>query len=162
MSFKQGGWIIGLTLLVAATLSVARLPAELPGWVAWLRPDWVVLLLFFWLIERPHRIGLPASWLFGLLLDVLHADPLGVNGLCLATMTWVGWSWYGRLRMNWVLQQALALFVIALAIGLARDVAGRVAMDTPLSWTVIVSAAVTALLWPLTPRLLRGMARRVE
>ncbi len=162
MSPFRGGWVIGLTLLLAATLSVARLPGNLPDWVGWLRPDWVVLVMFFWLIERPHRVGMLVSWVFGLLLDVLHADPLGVNGFCFAVMALIGWTWYERLRMNAVVQQALVLFVIALAIGVVRDVAGRLVQETPLSWAVATSAAVTALLWPFAAKALAVWARRVR
>ena len=41
-------------------------------------------MLFFWVLELPHRIGLITAWIVGLFVDVLHADPLGLNGLLLA------------------------------------------------------------------------------
>ena len=158
----RGGWIIVLTLVVAATLSVARLPSELPAWVAGLRPDWVTVALFFWLIERPQRISLPAVWAFGLLLDVLHSTPLGLNGLCLATLALIGWAWYERLRMNSMLQQALVLFVAALALAAIRGVGAFWAQDAPITHAWVTAAAMSALLWPLTRAVLRATARSVE
>lgn len=162
MNPLRGGWLIGSTLLAAATLSVAHLPGALPDWVAWLRPDWVVLVMFFWLIERPHRVGMLASWVFGLLLDVLHGDPLGLNGLGLAVMALLGWAWYERLRMQGGAQQAMVLFVIALVIGAVRDGVAYWAQDAPLSPGVAVSPAVTALLWPVAVVLLSRLARQVK
>ena len=41
-------------LLVAGVLTV--LP--LPGWLQWGRPEWVALILIYWCIALPHRVGI--------------------------------------------------------------------------------------------------------
>ena len=77
-----------LTLAGALILTVVHAPLAWPDWLGWLRPGWVVLVVFFWVMELPHRIGLVSAWIVGLLVDVLYADPLGLNGLVLAATVW--------------------------------------------------------------------------
>ena len=55
----------------AAAGSGRILPESWPQWLGWLRPAWVIMAVFFWVMEMPHRVGLVGSaWLVGLLLDV--------------------------------------------------------------------------------------------
>ena len=78
----NGGWVILLTLLFALVLSVFRLPENWPDWLAWFRPSWVLIVLFFWVMELPHRLGLISAWLIGLLLvEQLEGSFSGVMGL---------------------------------------------------------------------------------
>ncbi|MDE0349525.1 MAG: rod shape-determining protein MreD [Gammaproteobacteria bacterium] len=149
MNPLRGGWLVGLTFFAAATLAVAHLPAGLPEWVGWLRPAWVPLVLFFWILERPHRIGLISVWAFGLLLDVVLSEPLGLNGFALTVMAVLGLSAYERLRMINVFQQAAALLLLVLAAEFGKTLVVAFAQGAPLSGQFVAAAAVTALLWPL-------------
>ena len=148
MNPLRGGWLVGLTFFAAATLAVAHLPPGLPDWVGWLRPAWVPLVLFFWIVERPHRIGLIGVWAFGLLLDVVLSEPLGLNGFALVLMAVLGLSTYERLRMINVFQQAAALLLLVLATELAKGIVVSLAQGAPLSGQFLASATVTAVLWP--------------
>lgn len=148
MNPLRGGWFVGLTFFAAAALAVAHLPTGLPDWIGWLRPAWVPLVLFFWILERPHRVGLIGVWAFGLVLDVVLSEPLGLNGVALTIMAVLGLSAYERLRMINVFQQAAALVLLVLATGLAKGIAVSLAQGAPLSGQFLGSAAVTGLLWP--------------
>ncbi len=148
MNPLRGGWLVGVTFFAAATLAVAHLPAGLPDWVGWLRPAWAPLVLFFWIVERPHRIGLISVWAFGLLLDVVLSEPLGLNGFALVVMAVLGLSAYERLRMINVFQQAAALLLLVLATELAKGIVVSLAQGAPLSGQFVASAMVTAVLWP--------------
>ncbi|NNF67033.1 MAG: rod shape-determining protein MreD, partial [Gammaproteobacteria bacterium] len=54
-----------LSLLGAVVLTLI----PLPGWLQPWRPSWVALVVIYWLIYEPRRIGLMTAWLAGLLLD---------------------------------------------------------------------------------------------
>ena len=148
MNPTQGGWLILLTIVFAMVLSIVHLPQSWPEWLASLRPAWVALVVFFWVLELPHRIGLIAAWLVGLALDVLYADPLGLNGLLLATLTFVAWRFYERLRMYSVLQHCGLLFVLLLAGELVRMLVQNLAWERGVSWQVVLPALMSALVWP--------------
>ena len=51
-----------ITLLVG--LMINLLP--LTGWALALRPDFVALVLLYWGLHQPHRIGFLPAWLLGL------------------------------------------------------------------------------------------------
>jgi rod shape-determining protein MreD len=56
-------------------LAMVHLPETWPQWLGWLRPAWVALVIFYWVMELPHRIGLISAWVIGALVDVLQASP---------------------------------------------------------------------------------------
>ena len=87
----NGGWVVLLSLLIAMLFTVAHLPLSWPEWLGYLRPNWLLLVLFFWVMELPERIGLVTAWLLGLVMDALLSQPLGLNGFIFAGFTYVTW-----------------------------------------------------------------------
>ena len=157
MNPTQGGWVILLTLAAALVLTVFHAPQSWPDWFGWFRPGWVVLVVFFWVMELPHRIGLISAWIVGLLVDVLYADPLGLNGLVLAAITYVTWKFYERLRMYSVLQQCGVVFLLVLAGECARQVVQSQVADREWTWMMVLPALVSTLLWPFIYILLQNL-----
>ena len=164
MNPSGGGWVILLTLVVAMVLSVAHLPESWPAWLAWLRPSWLVMVVFFWVIELPHRLGLIAMWLLGCLVDVLLAQPLGVNGVVLAGTTYVAWRFFERLRMYSVIQQAGMIFILVLGAEVVRSLALIVSSQHQFSFMILLTALVSAVLWPFAylPLMRLRTALRIE
>ena len=160
MNPTRGGWVILLTIVFGMILSVARLPDFVPSWAGWLRPQWVVLVLFFWVIEFPDRVGMILAWCLGFLLDALNAEPLGINGLCLATITFIAWSFHERLRMYSIAQQAAVLFVLVIGVQYLRASVQSLTLDTPVSLALAVPAVTSAILWPFVAGALRGVSQR--
>lgn len=148
MNPTRGGWLILLTILVAMVLSIVHLPETWPQWLSWLRPAWVALVIFYWVMELPHRLGLVAAWVVGLLVDALYADPLGLNGALLAGITYVAWRFYERLQMYAVVQQAGVVFALILVNEGVRMTVQNIAWDRGWSWQFVLPALTSALLWP--------------
>jgi rod shape-determining protein MreD len=69
----SGYWVILVSLLCAYILAV--LP--LAPWAGWLRPEWLLLTLTYWVIALPHRVGLVTAAVAGLAMDVLEGAVLG-------------------------------------------------------------------------------------
>ena len=157
----RGGWVVILTLLIAVTLCATQLPFHTPRWFVLLRPEWVLLAVFYWGVERPDRVPMVFVWLLGLVLDVLQGSPLGVNGLCLAAIVFIAWSFYERLRMYSRLQQAIVIFFLALGLECVKNIAAALVQDTPISVTLVVPAVVTMLVWPPVAELIRRCTQRV-
>ncbi|MEM6710530.1 MAG: rod shape-determining protein MreD [Pseudomonadota bacterium] len=149
MNPAQGGWLIFVSMLLAMVLAVAHLPTFLPTWTGWLRPAWVISVVFFWVIHSPQRLGLVSVWLLGCALDLLRAEPLGLNGLMLAGVTFVGWQFYERIRMFSTPQRAVVLFLLVLAAELGRAALMTLVADVPWSFGVPAVALASALCWPL-------------
>ena len=148
MNPTHGGWLILLTIALAMVLAIFHVPESWPQWLGWLRPAWLAMVVFYWVMELPHRLGLISAWVIGLLLDVLYADPLGLNGFLLAAITYVVWRFYERLRMYSIVQQCVVVFLLVLVTESLRVVVQDVAWSRGWSWGVILPALMSMLAWP--------------
>jgi len=95
MSENRGGMIIFASFMLAYILSV--LP--MPEWLKWARPEWVALVLIYWVLAIPERIGVTTAWFVGLGADVLEGTMLGLNALSLSIVAYMVLQLYQRLRM---------------------------------------------------------------
>lgn len=145
---------IALSLLMALVLTMVPL-----GRVLW-TPDWVLLLLVFWALQQPQRLGLGVAFALGLVIDVQQSALLGQHAIVYALA--VFGVQLGARRLLWfgALMQALQLaplFLLAHALQvLLRVAAGGIVPD----WTVLIAPLLETLLWPLTSWVLLAPQRR--
>lgn len=99
---------MALSALVALALAVIPLPATLDV----LRPDFLVLVVFYWSIESPLAGGLSLAFFAGLALDVNKGVVLGQHALALTLMA--AWATHLRLRLRVfsMLSQSLTIFAL--------------------------------------------------
>src|SRR5271165_4011983 len=99
---------MALSALVALALAVVPLPWQLDV----LRPDFLVLVAFYWSIEAPRAGGLALAFVSGLALDVINGVALGQHALALTLMS--AWTTHLRLRLRVfsVLSQCLTIFAL--------------------------------------------------
>ncbi|MGO9515363.1 MAG: rod shape-determining protein MreD [Steroidobacteraceae bacterium] len=99
---------MALSALVALALAVLPLPSALDV----LRPDFLVLVVFYWSIESPRAGGLTLAFISGLALDVIKGVVLGQHALALTLMA--AWATHLRLRLRVfsVLSQSLTIFAL--------------------------------------------------
>ena len=139
-----GTLVILFTLALAALLEVMPLPDMLdPG-----RPLWITMVLVYWVIALPHRVGVFWAFGVGLFQDVLVGAVLGQHALALAVVAWLSLAAYKRLRVFPPLQQSVVMFMLfgtsAVLAYLVQDSVGR-APVAPL-W-VLLPALVSAIIW---------------
>ena len=149
MNPPRGGWVILLSISAAMVLSIAHLPLSWPDWLSLLRPNWLVVVLFFWVVELPHRVGLIGTWTLGLLVDVLLAEPLGLNGLILAGVTYVSWRFYERLRMYSALQQSGVVFVLVGLAEVIRALVLNLDSERGIGLELVTVPFISMLAWPV-------------
>jgi rod shape-determining protein MreD len=95
-----------ISALVALMLAIIPLPNPLDV----LRPDFLVLVVFYWSIIAPRVGGLGLAFIAGLALDVLHGMVLGQHAFALTLMA--AWATQVRLRVRVfsMLHQSLTIF----------------------------------------------------
>ncbi len=153
---SQGGLIIFTTFL--ATLVLTVLP--LPDWAQPLRPAWCTLVLIYWCLALPQRVGVIIGWLTGIAVDVVTETLLGQHALGLAIVAFITLKLHQRVRLFPLWQQALVVFLIlALERLLYLLVAGATGHSIPgLDYWGPVFAGM--LLWPWVYIVLRDVRRR--
>ncbi len=155
MAQRSGTGVILVSFIVALILSTLPLPENIQSW----RPEWVLLVLFYWLVALPERIGIGTAWCLGIVLDVLEGSLLGLNALALTVVAYIALLFYQRVRMFSWLQQALFVFtLVGLNQILCHWVKGILGSSVQ-TWTFLIPAFVSALLWPWVFVLLRGLRR---
>ncbi len=158
----SGFWVIGLTFVVAMALAIVSMPAFVPIELGYLRPEWVTLVLIYWVIALPHRVGIIAAWIVGLVMDVLLASLLGQHAIAFVLVAYVAYSLYQRLRMFTVWQQSLVILAI---VGLNQVINFWIENIAGVAeWTLwyLLPSIVSALVWPWVFMLLRSMRRTFD
>ncbi|MCB1785522.1 MAG: rod shape-determining protein MreD [Chromatiaceae bacterium] len=158
MSGGQGRLVIVLTLCVAMLLTI--LP--MPEWARPFRPQWVTLVLLYWAIALPHRVGVGSGFIAGIVLDVLTGTLLGQHALGLSVVTFIAIQLHQRIRVFPLWQQSLGILVLlvidhllALWItGATRSIAPGLGY-----WTVPL---IGTLLWPWVFVTLRKIRRHFK
>jgi rod shape-determining protein MreD len=137
-------WLFAGSLAVAFLLQLLPLPAPLLA----LKPYWVGLVLVYWAIEAPERIGLGFAFLYGIASDILTGELLGEQALRLVVLAFIVLRFRARLRFFPVWQQALAVLALLLndrvVMLMVRGFAGE-AMPPPTFW---LAPLVGMLAWP--------------
>lgn len=155
IAHHHGGPTLLLTFICALLLQM--LP--LPEWAQNLRPDWVVLVLIYWCIALPERIGVGYGWLAGLMLDVAQGALLGQNALTLAVVAYLAIRLHQRLRLFPLWQQAVsALLLVTLHLMLVLWIKGATGQSSE-TWAYWLPALTSMLAWPPLFIILRGLRR---
>lgn len=153
---SRNGWVIWGSLLLALLLSVAPMPQFMEVG----RPLWLALVLSYWVLALPHRLGMVSAWGLGLVEDVLYGTLFGQNALILTLITFLVLSLQRRLRMFPMWQQSLVLLVV---FGLAQLVQlwlNALTGNRLPTLLFVLPALISALLWPWVFAILRGLQHR--
>lgn len=155
---SQGGWLVVLTLIAALLLSVWALPTAMrPFW-----PHWVVLVVIYWCLAVPHRVGIGVAWTLGLLLDVLTGTLLGEHALALAVVAFLVLKIHLQVRVFPLWQQTLTIALLVLAYAFVLfwiDGALGYPARPLVRWLPVVTSL---LIWPWLMSLLRHLRRRYQ
>lgn len=126
-------------------------------------PDWVALVLAFWSVREPQRLGMGTAFAAGLLMDVASGSVMGQHPLAYLLLAFAAGGLSRRILWFPLVQQALhilpLLLVTQIVMAVARLVGGA---DFP-GLGYFLGSFTGALLWfPLTFVLLLPQYQPVE
>ena len=123
-------------------------------------PDFIALVLVFWNVHQPRRVGVGVAFLFGLMMDVHDSAVLGQHALAYTLLSFFAITIHRRLLWFGVLSQAmqiLPLFVAAHAVSMVvRMLVGGMLPG----WELMLAPVLESLLWPVVSLLLLAPQRR--
>lgn len=149
-----------LTLL--ATFAVAFILSILPApvWAEQFRPDWVGLVLIYWCIAAPNRVGVGVGWSVGLILDVLYGSLLGQHALTKSIIAYIALRLHLQIRMFPAWQQAVTVLLLLIINQiLLLWIRGTIG-EAPETWKYWTSSIVGMLIWPWLFVIMRDLRRR--
>ncbi len=141
----HGLWVIAATLALAMMLMLF----QVPDWLRWSRPEWVTMVLIYWVMTVPHRVGIIAAAVSGLILDVLEGTILGEHAFGMVIVAYATFLLYQRLRMFAVWQQAFIVFVLVGIQQLACHWVENVSGNPEQNLLFLLPALMSGVFWPL-------------
>lgn len=145
---------IGLSLLLALALEMLPVGRHAAS------PDLLALVLVFWIVHQPQRVGVGLAFLFGLVIDVHEGAVLGQHALAYTLLAYFAVSMHRRLLWFSVPSQALQILPLFFAAhGIALVTRLIVGGMFP-GWSVMLAPLFEALLWPVVSWLLLAPQRR--
>lgn len=149
-----------ITLIIAMGLKIAPLPPMLATY----NPDWVLLVLIYWSLAVPERVGIFHAWSFGILTDVLTGRLFGQYALAYSLVIYLCLNLHKRLRQFPILQQALFIFFCLLLSQLLLFFIKNIKQTAQLDPSIWLSVIVGTVFWPLVYTVLRfvRLAKPIE
>lgn len=133
-----------LSMIVAMSLNILPLANVVKS----LNPDWVLLILIYWTMAVPERIGVFNAWLLGIVVDVLTGRLLGMHGLIYALINYTCLIFHRRLRHYPIPQQTVFVFFCLLLSQVLVYWIENIQGTTGLGWVFWLPVLTGTLCWP--------------
>ncbi|MBZ8140415.1 rod shape-determining protein MreD [Rubrivivax gelatinosus] len=147
-------FFIALTLLLAFAFMLLPLGPH-PA-----LPDLLAVVLVFWTVHQPRRVGVGVSFVFGLLLDVHQGALLGQHALAYTLLAYAASSMHRRLLWFGLVEQAVQIAPLFFAAHLVSLLVRLMAGGMFPGWWLLLAPVLEALAWPLVTIVLLAPQRR--
>ncbi len=129
------------------------------GNAAW-TPDWLALVLVFWAIHQPLKVGVGVAFVLGLLTDVHQTSLLGQHALAYTVQGFLATMIHRRILWFDVPSQALQVLPVFMTAQVLELTVRVTAGGLFPGWTVFLAPVIQALLWPVVSVVLLAPLRR--
>jgi rod shape-determining protein MreD len=145
--------------MLAALLVDMFLNMGLTGRAAWV-PDLLAVVLVFWTVHQPQRVGIGVAFVFGLLVDVHQGALLGQNALAYTVLSFFAITMHRRLLWFPISSQALQVLPLLAVAHIVELSLRMLAGGAFPGWSMLLSPALEAILWPVANIVLLAPQRR--
>lgn len=119
------------------------------------RPEFVLIVLIYWVMALPFRVGVGSAWTVGILMDALMGSALGITALSYALVIFFTSRFHLQLRQYPTWQQSLIIAMLVLVVNIITVVMSP-QVGNPYVW---LSALSSMIVWPIIYVLLRNIRR---
>ncbi len=120
-----------------------------PSLLLHIKPDFLLLVLLFWLLRAPNICNIGLAWIAGIFMDLVNGDLFGQNALAYSLTAFFALMYQRRLILFTVLQQSgyvfLLLFLNQFILLLLKSFSG----SDYFGWSYFVPSLTGILLWHL-------------
>ena len=144
-----------ITLLFGVFLQIVPLSEPLIYW----RPQFVILVVFFWLFRNPFQFGIGFAWLAGLLLDIVIGELFGRHAIVFGLCAYLLQLLQQRLQHFWLFHQVVLVMLLVL---LNQVLLHSITLMLRGGWQgelLVAPALTSALIWPFLVWLLSTLLK---
>ena len=142
---RENAWVMPTSFVLALLLGLVPLPEVILP----LRPYWLALVVAYWLIETPERVGLGFAFVIGLVADLLYGGLLGEQALRLVILAFILQRFRARIRFFPMSQQSLAIGGLLLNDRVVSAAIHLMIGERVLPWMYWWAPLLGMALWPL-------------
>ena len=160
-SIKNQLWIY-LSLVFAVTIDNFVITESILHW----KPLLTLLVLIYWNMALPDKVGILEALFFGLIMDLLNGSILGLHGLLFVLITYICQRFFYQFRVSPIWQQSVILFFLFFIFKMAftfdfLDVSVGFNMTDNLYLTnAFIFSLISSIFWVPTFILLRAFRRK--
>jgi rod shape-determining protein MreD len=126
---------------------------------AWV-PDILALVLVFWGVHQPQRVGVVAAFVFGLLMDVHQGSVLGQHALAYSVLNFFAITIHRRLLWFTVPSQAFQVLPLLISAHLVELAVRMLVGGSFPGFSILLAPVLEAMLWPVVSVILLFPQRR--
>ncbi len=146
---------------IALTVVLGLLVNMLLGLVGWRwLPDVLAIVVVFWNVYQPRRVGVLLAFVLGLALDVHESALLGQNALSYVVLSSLALAVQRRMLWFPLREQTLQIVPLFLVAALLEWATRLIVHDVWPHWSQLLVPFLQAALWPLVGALLLAPQRR--
>lgn len=147
------------TIILTFIIAMMLMLMPLPNWAQAYRPEWLMLVLIYWCIALPNRVGIGIAWIVGLCVDVIQGALLGQHAIGFAITAYIAIRFHQRVRNYPLHQQSLFVGMILLPyMSISLWILGILGED-PKSWLYWAPVVTSVLIWPWIYLVMRAIRR---
>jgi rod shape-determining protein MreD len=130
---------------------IAALLINLLPWSGWwlvIKPDFVALVVLYWCIQQPRKVGFTSAWLLGLVMDVAEGSLFGQHALAYSVLAFGGIVLHRRVLMFTMRDQVLHVLVLLVLNDLMVLAVRMLAGAAFPGISYFIGSLIAAALWP--------------
>jgi len=144
MTLLSNYLVIYFTYFVGLVCAIFPLPIMLNAF----RPDWMILIIFYWVLALPHRVSIGHAFILGIVFDLLLGSTLGMHALLFSLLAYIVITNYQLFRYFTLVQTTLLVGVFSLLSKLALYVMASSLQEIILHQSYFWSVFTSMLIWP--------------
>ncbi|HEY5763267.1 MAG TPA: rod shape-determining protein MreD [Rhodocyclaceae bacterium] len=151
------GWFIALSIAIGFVLDL------LPMGYSPTLPDFSALILCFWAIREPRRVGMGIALILGIFADVAAGSVMGQHALAYVALAYLCGTVSRRVVWFDLVSQAAHVWVLLLIATCIRIASGLVGGGEFPGWAFLIGPLIGAVLWiPMNYLLLLPQYQPIE
>lgn len=135
---------IMITFFIAAIAMILPVPV----WAMYVKPQWVFVVLLFWLMYVPRKIGPLTAWCVGLYVDLLMGNVLGEHALIFVLVTYVVQKFLRLFQAMPLWQQMLCVGLFTFIVMCLEWVFLRQLNFSVMHWQMLLPVLANMIVWP--------------
>ena len=158
MSLLNNYLVIYMTYFAGLVCAIFPLPSILNAF----RPDWMILIIFYWVLALPHRVNIGHAFFLGIIYDLLLGSTLGMHAFLFSLLAYIVITNYQLFRYFTIVQTTLIVGLFSLFSKVMLYLMASGLQDIILNKSYFWSVFSSMLIWPWFFLLLRFIRQRFK